>query len=41
MRPASHKTWHWQVSDLQQGRSPDQELQEQGPATGSNLQPVS
>ncbi|GKE95059.1 hypothetical protein Tco_1579914, partial [Tanacetum coccineum] len=30
MHPASHRTLHYQVSDLQQGRSPDQELQKQG-----------
>ncbi|GJX82985.1 putative reverse transcriptase domain-containing protein [Tanacetum coccineum] len=30
MRPASHRTLHCQVLDLQQGGSPDQELQEQG-----------
>ncbi|GJV44404.1 reverse transcriptase domain-containing protein [Tanacetum coccineum] len=29
MQSASHRTLHCQVSDLQQGRSPDQELQEQ------------
>ncbi|GKF19006.1 hypothetical protein Tco_0067644, partial [Tanacetum coccineum] len=30
MHPASHRTLQCQVSDLQQGRSSDHELQEQG-----------
>nr|GEU63594.1 reverse transcriptase domain-containing protein [Tanacetum cinerariifolium] len=34
------KTLHNQVSSLQQGRSSNQKLQNKGPATGSNLQPV-
>nr|GFA74370.1 reverse transcriptase domain-containing protein [Tanacetum cinerariifolium] len=41
MYPTSYMTLHNQVSSLQQGRSSDQELQNKGPATGSNLQPVS
>nr|GEX34976.1 putative reverse transcriptase domain-containing protein [Tanacetum cinerariifolium] len=41
MYPTSHRTLHNQVSSLQQDRSSDQELQNKGPATGSNLQPVS
>ncbi|GKA63317.1 putative reverse transcriptase domain-containing protein [Tanacetum coccineum] len=41
MHPASRRTLHCQVSDLQQGGSSDQELQKQRPATESNLQPIS
>ncbi|GKB80248.1 hypothetical protein Tco_0947143 [Tanacetum coccineum] len=37
----TQRTLHCQVLDLQQGRSPDQELKNKGSATGSNLQPVS
>nr|GEV35142.1 putative reverse transcriptase domain-containing protein [Tanacetum cinerariifolium] len=41
MYPTLHRTLHNQVSSLQQDRSSDQELLNKGPATGSNLQPVS
>ncbi|GJW94116.1 hypothetical protein Tco_0173788 [Tanacetum coccineum] len=34
MHPASHRSLHWQVSDLQQGGSSDQELQKQRTSHG-------
>nr|GEY14483.1 putative reverse transcriptase domain-containing protein [Tanacetum cinerariifolium] len=41
MYSTSHRTLHNQVSSLQQDMSSDQDCRNKGPATGSNLQPVS
>ncbi|GJT08131.1 hypothetical protein Tco_0842593 [Tanacetum coccineum] len=41
MHPASHRSLHWQVSDLQQGGSSVGNCKSKGPAMGSNLQSVS